>query len=193
MGAAPGAASMIPPRVASISARSGRVPATVLIRGRTIALLTDTGVLAATPLFGELTDEQRKLVAFGARRRELRAGDVLHREGRAAEGATVVLRGTLELENEEGARDEAQAATLLDELALISRRSHEWTATAATDAVVLPVDRTLFRRLLEEFPDIATRVRTRIAERLAHLADEMEPVAKRMEAAERLTRRPTER
>ena len=154
-----------------------------------IALLTDTGVLAATPLFGELTDEQRKLVAFGARRRELRAGDVLYSAGRPAEGATVVLRGAFDLSNDEGAERRVGAATLLDELALLTRRSHAWTATAATDAVVLPIDRTLFRRLLEEYPDIAAQVRERIAARLGRLADAMEPIAQRMEAAEKLTRR----
>ena len=56
---------------------------------------------------------------------------------------------------------------------------------ARTDAVILPVDRTLFRRLLDEYPDIAERLRERIAARLAKLADEMEPIVKRMENAER--------
>lgn len=112
---------------------------------------------------------------------------MLHHAGRAAEGATVVLRGTLTLTNDEGVERRAETTTLLDELALLTRRSHAWTATAFTDSVVLPVDRTLFRRLVEEYPDIATRVRERIAGRLARLADEMEPIASRMEAAERLT------
>ena len=158
----------------------GRAQGAQSIGAGAIALLTDTGVLAATPLFGELTDEQRKLVAFGARRRELRDGDVLHRAGRAAEGATVLLRGTLELTDEDGQRAVVGPSTLLDELALVSRRPHAWTATAIGGAVVLPVDRTLFRRLLEEYPDIAARVRNRIAQRLAKLADEMEPIVERL-------------
>ena len=132
-----------------------------------------------------MTDEQRKLVAFGARRRVLRSGDVLHEMNRPAEGATVVLRGTLELTDGDSGW-EAGPATLLDELALLTRRPHLYGAFALTDVEVLPVERMLFRRLLEEYPDIAARVRERIAARMAALADEMEPVVRRMEAADRL-------
>ena len=150
-----------------------------------IALLTDTGVLAATPLFRDLTDEQRKLVAFGARRRMLRAGDLLHQEGRAAEGATVVLRGALALSLEDAEQGMAGPTSLLDELALVARRPHSYTARALEEVAILPVDRTLFRRLIEEYPDIAERVRGRIADRLARLADELDPIARRLGAADR--------
>ena len=132
-----------------------------------------------------MTDEQRRLVAFGARRRILRSGDVLHEMNRPAEGATVVLRGTLELTDGDAGWT-AGPATLLDELALLTRRPHSFGAFALTDAEVLPIERTLFRRLLEEYPEIAARVRERIAERMASLADEMEPVVRRMEEADRL-------
>ena len=155
------------------------------VRAGAIALQTDTGVLAATPLFAALTDEQRKLVAFGARRRTLRPGDVLHEMNRAAEGATVVLRGTLELTDGDSGW-EAGPATLLDELALLTRRPHAFGAFALSAVEVLPVERTLFRRLLEEYPDIAARVRERIAGRLSDLAEQMDPLVRRMEAADRL-------
>lgn len=104
---------------------------------------------------------------------------------RPAEGATVVLRGRVELTDGDSGW-EAGPGTLLDELALLTRRRHAFGAFALTDVEVLPVERTLFRRLVEEYPDIAARVRARIAGRLAALAEEMEPVVRRMEEADRL-------
>ena len=104
--------------------------------------------------------------------------------GRPAEGATVVLRGRLELTDGDSGW-EAGSTTLLDELALLTRRPHAYGAFALVQTEVLPIERTLFRRLLEEYPQIASRVRERIAERLGSLADEMEPIVRRMEAADR--------
>ena len=136
--------------------------------------------LANAPLFGEFGEEQLRLIAFGARRREFRAGDVLFREGRTAEGASIVAAGRVSVETEAGERGTAGVYALLDETALLARRAHGYTATAETDGAIIVVDRPLFRRMIEEFPQIAERTEARILRRLATLASDAERPLRRL-------------
>ena len=145
-----------------------------------MSLTADVMTLAASPLFGEFEQEQLRLIAFGARKREFRRGDVVFREGRPAEGATIVIEGQLLVEAEDGTVGTAGPRALLDETALLSRRPHSYTATAETDGSLMVIDRPLFRRMVEEFPDIADRTRTRIARRLTRLATEAEGPLRRL-------------
>ena len=148
-----------------------------------MSLTADTILLANAPLFGSLAQDELRLIAFGARKRPFRAGDVLFHEGRAADGAAVVEAGRIRLENAAGDHRIAERFALLDEFALVGRRPHVHTMTAETDGSLMLIDRTLFRRMLEEFPDIAKKTRDRLAARLERLAVEAEGALRRLERA----------
>ena len=139
--------------------------------------------LRAAPLFGDLTDEQLRLIAFGARKRAFAQDEVLFREGRAADGGVVLVRGYLELTAEDGSRIAVEPGGLVSELALISRKPHAHTATATTEGVVMTVERSLFRRMVEEYPDIADKVRERIGLKLHALLASVEDIPERLERA----------
>ena len=145
-----------------------------------MSLTSDVMTLANAPLFREMSEEQLRLIAFGARKREFREGDVVFREGRPAEGASIVAEGRLAVENEAGERGMAGTHALLDELALIGRRPHRFTATAEARGALMIIDRTLFRRMVDEFPDIAERVRVRIERRVELLTREAEGPLRRL-------------
>ena len=145
-----------------------------------MSLTSDVMTLANAPLFREFDEEQLRLIAFGARKRPFRVGDVVFREGRPAEGAAIVAEGRLTVENEAGERGTAPTYSLLDEVALLSRRPHAFTAVADTDGVLMVVDRTLFRRMLDEFPEIADRTRERFEGRLVQLAAKAEGPLRRL-------------
>ncbi len=55
---------------------------------------------------------------------------------------------------------------LLSELALISMVERKFTATAEEDSEVIRINRPLFRRMLEEYPEVAELVEARIRENL---------------------------
>ncbi len=55
------------------------------------------------------------------------------------------------------------------------------SAFAATDSQVLRISRRMFRRILEEYPDLAVHLHKRIAEELQTLVARIEALAPRFE------------
>lgn len=149
-----------------------------------MALSDDIALLSRVPLFAGLSDDRLRLMAFGAERRRLVEGQTLFREGTSADCGFVVASGAFRLTStardgtlrEEG---EAGEGTLLSELAMISPVERKYTATALTDSEVIRINRPLFRRMLEEYPDVARMVDARIRENLAAMIGEIRGLAGR--------------
>jgi cAMP-binding proteins - catabolite gene activator and regulatory subunit of cAMP-dependent protein kinases len=139
-----------------------------------MALNDDIRLLSQVTLFRELDDDQLRLLAFGAERRAIAAGQELFREGSPAECAFVVARGAFELyASDRGAarlQDVAVPGTLLSELALVTMVERKFTAIAVEDAEVLRVTRTLFHRLLEEYPQVGRMVEAKIRDNIVAMA-----------------------
>ena len=139
-----------------------------------MALADDIRLLARLPLFKDMGEEELRLIAFGADRRHLAAGQTLFREKSPAECAYVVARGSFELSAHEsgsaGAPGIAGAGTLLSELALVTLVERKFTAVALEESDVIRITRALFHRLMEEYPDAARRIEARIRQNLAAMA-----------------------
>ena len=137
-----------------------------------MALSDDIALLSRVPLFAGFSDDKLRLMAFGAERRRLVEGQTLFREGTSADCGFVVASGAFRLTSiaRDGSLSEAGEAgegTLLSELAMISAVERKYTATALADSEVIRINRPLFRRMLEEYPDVALMVDARIRENLA--------------------------
>jgi CRP-like cAMP-binding protein len=146
-----------------------------------MSLDDDIRVLTGVDLFDGFTQEQLRLLAFGAENMRLVAGRSLYEEGVPADGAYVVARGSISLYRE---RDGSRAVittvgpgALLGELALISETARLTGAFAATDAEVLRLNRKLFRRILEEYPDVAIALHRRVSEDFQSLVKRIEKLA----------------
>lgn len=150
-----------------------------------MALTDDMALLSQVELLRALGEEKLRLIAFGAERRRFQPGQVLYREDAPADGAYVVASGQVELSQKggDGAPKKVLATvssgTLLGELALISAIRRSMTAIALDDVEVMRINRPLFHRMLEEYPEIADLVRDRITENLNRLAQEMGEIAPR--------------
>jgi CRP-like cAMP-binding protein len=146
-----------------------------------MSLDDDIRVLTGVDLFDGFTQEQLRLLAFGAENTRLPAGKELYQEGAPADGAFVVARGQISLYRErEGER--AIIATvgpgsLLGEFALISETERLTGAFAETNAEVLRLNRKLFRRILEEYPDVAIALHRRITADLQAMVSRIESLA----------------
>jgi CRP-like cAMP-binding protein len=141
-----------------------------------MALDEDVRNLARNSTFAELEPEALRLLAFSAETRILRAGDVLFRRGEAGDAGFVVLSGSIALSTQDDGRVAEQIAgpqSLLGDLAMIAETQRQTTAVAREPSSVLKISRSLFHRVLQEFPQSAERLRRQMAKNLQNFVGEL--------------------
>jgi CRP-like cAMP-binding protein len=147
-----------------------------------LSLNDDIALLSLVPLFADIDDDKLRLIAFGAERRRLNRGQQLFREGAPADCAFAVASGSITLtrnlvDGRAEVVDTVGRGTLLSELAMISFVERKFTATAEEDSEVIRINRPLFRRMLEEYPEVAVVVEGRIKANLQAMIDAMQRLA----------------
>ena len=132
-----------------------------------MAIDDDIRLFSAVSLFQGLAPEHLRLLAFGSERLVLREGRDLFRANQVADCGFVVAVGEIELHTEtpEGNQSHGRykRGALIGELALIAPGRRPSNATAATEAEVVRISRAMFMRILNEYPDLARHLHTRIA------------------------------
>lgn len=150
-----------------------------------MALEQDIDLLRRVPLFAGLTDEPLRLIAFSAETRDFPDGAVIFREQEPADSAFLILSGSVELVRERGGGRQVlskfEAGELLGEIALITDTTRPAKAVAAGPVRVNVIRRSTFRRVLEEYPQVAVRLRDEFLTRLARLTPDLASLAQRFE------------
>ncbi|HTV70812.1 MAG TPA: cyclic nucleotide-binding domain-containing protein [Rhizobiaceae bacterium] len=148
-----------------------------------MALDDDIRILSAVRLFEGFTREQLRLMAFGAESLRIGAGKELYLEGDTAESAYIVTSGRIRLFRE---RDgdvvllgTVGPGTMLGELGLIAETKRLTGAIAEIDTEAVRLSRKMFRRILEEFPEVAAMLQQRITEELQDLITQIAKLAPR--------------
>ncbi len=148
-----------------------------------MALDDDIRILSGVGLFSELTDEQLRLLAFGAEQVRFPAGREIFPEGAAADCAYVVLSGRVVLYRDGGGQAVALSrlgeGAIVGELALIAPGKRLTYAAAETDVEAIRLSRSLFRRILQEYPEVAARLHDRMMQDLQDFLKKIEGVAPR--------------
>jgi CRP-like cAMP-binding protein len=148
-----------------------------------MALDDDIRILSGVELFEGFTQEQLRLLAFGAETMFLPAQRKLYRDDDEADSAYVVVSGSIALYREmDGKRfglGFAGPGEILGELALIADTRRLTSASAAEDSEVLRLNRKMFRRILEEYPEVAVKLHRRISDQLQALISRIEQLAPR--------------
>jgi CRP-like cAMP-binding protein len=148
-----------------------------------LALEDDIRTLSGVGLFSELNDEQLRLLAFGAESARFPAGREIYREGASADCAFVVVRGTVVLYREHNgeaiAVSRLSEGAIIGELALIAETTRLTWAAAETDVELIRLSRSLFRRILEEYPEAAAALHRKMSEDLHAFLKRIERVAPR--------------
>jgi CRP-like cAMP-binding protein len=146
-----------------------------------VSVENDIRNLSQIPMFGVLEDDARRLIAFSAETRILRASDILFRRGDRSDCGYVLTSGVIALDT----RDDGAAGnlittpfTLIGELALISETERPMTAIARQPSTVLKIPRTLFHRVLRDYPASARNMRAMMGMRLEILMRELDKLAK---------------
>lgn len=135
-----------------------------------MALDDDIRTLSGVALFQSLDREHLRLLAFGADKVDVPAGQRLYREGDVAETAFILISGSIGLyrmrENDREQVGTVQPGAILSEFALIAESQRLTEAVAVRDSQLLRIDRKSFMRVLEEYPQLASILYDRIAEDL---------------------------
>lgn len=146
-----------------------------------MALDDDIRILSKVGLFETFNGEQLRLLAFGAERMVLRAGRELFHEGQSADCAYLVVTGHIVLfhrvNNERVPVRSVHSGSIIGEMALIAQSDRLTGALAEEETEVIRLSRTVFRRILEEYPELAANLHQRISADLVQLVNEIEQVA----------------
>ncbi len=148
-----------------------------------MALEEDVRILSGVRLFDGFTQEQLRLLAFGGEAMRLPERRVLYREGDEADCAFVIVDGAVDLSQERNGQRilvrRVGPGAILGELAMIADANRLTDATTAADTALIRLGRKQFRKILEEFPDLATLLHSRISEELQRMIAEIERQAPR--------------
>jgi len=140
----------------------------------------DIAFLNRVPTLALLGREPLRILAIGAENRYVHDGDVLFREGEAADGGYVVQEGGFSLTSQHispGMKPVTVGpGALLGEIALLTNTVRPATATALEPSSVIRIPRTLFMKMLEGYPDAARRLRKMIADRADAAMEEIRSV-----------------
>ena len=134
-----------------------------------MALEDDIAFFERVPTFAMLGKQALRILAIGAETKQLPSGAVLFYAGELADGGYVVQEGSLLLEPgtfTEGKEFIAGPGTLVGELALLTDMVCPATAIAKEPTRVIRISRSLFRKMLEGYPETAVKLREILAARL---------------------------
>ncbi len=132
-----------------------------------MSLESDVKVLQRVPMLSDFSEDKLRLLAFSAESRSFRDGQRLFSVGDRADSAYVIATGTVLLygpgATEGEPLDVVRSGRLIGELAMIVEGERHSTAIAKGDVSVIQIRRPLFRRMLDEYPEVAQRLHARIA------------------------------
>jgi CRP-like cAMP-binding protein len=150
-----------------------------------MSLETDIKLLGTVPMLSDFTEDKLRLLAFSAESRDFRDGQRLYSAGDRADCAHIVSSGEVALfppGDTDAASEVVRRGALLGGLALIVDGERTTTAVARGRVETILIRRPLFRRMLDEFPEIAAGLHRRLS------ADLRDTTSRLMTVRERLDR-----
>ena len=140
----------------------------------------DIAFLEKVPVLAVLGREALRILAIGAETRYVHSGEVLFGTGDAADAGYVVQDGSFKLKTNPSESDDRATISgrgaLLGEFALLTDTTWPMTAIAAEPSNVLRMPRSLFLKMLDGYPDAATRLRTLMISRVNRTAEQIRDV-----------------
>ncbi len=152
-----------------------------------MSLEEDIEVLRLIPFFEGFSSEHLRLIAFSAESRSLPEKLLLYDEGQLLHSAYVVVSGRMRAQR----KPKGDAAPLgreigpgvvLGERALILDKRATESVRVEERARVLQIRRAMFRRMLQDYPEIALTLRSRMMRQVVQASAEFNEVARRLAA-----------
>jgi CRP-like cAMP-binding protein len=153
-----------------------------------VSIDDDIAVLEQVPMLRALGRAALRLIALGAETREVQPEDVLFRPGERIDCAYVVQAGSFRLSVDPASTAKAievGPGTMLGEFALVSDNAQPLCATAQGPCIVIRISRSMFRKILDDDADAATRLYDYVAHRARQSISEVLEVRYTLDPGER--------
>ena len=144
-----------------------------------MSIASNERLLTGHPFFDVFSEDELRLVAFGAESIHLTTGSVLFRLDEEADCAFLVIEGQIELLTGDGDRlaETLGPGDLVGMLALINKgQRRAATAIAAEPCYLLSIPRSVMYKVFEEYPEAAGRIFDLIAERVQAFTRDLGPL-----------------
>lgn len=154
-----------------------------------MSLDEDIKFFSRVELFQEFSLEQLRLLAFGAERKLYRDGEIVFHQGDLSNGGYVLLSGKIDLilKDDKKIIESLGENALIGELALISSNRRSATAIAKGQVYLIFISRDLFRRMLSEYPELATLLQARIQKNVQSMLIKMTDVQTKLNKIKNLS------
>jgi len=155
-----------------------------------MSLVQDIAILKNIPMLVDFQDDQLRLLAFSAESMDYTGGQTLFDEGERADGGLVVAEGEVSLQKRGEAGfeeiDTAGTGSLLGESAMLVETRRPCRAVARGDVRIIRIRRALFKRMIQEYPDLAKRLFDVQAQRYQTTVRALEPIGRKMAELEQI-------
>jgi CRP-like cAMP-binding protein len=150
-----------------------------------MAIEDDIALLEQVPILALLGRDALRVLAIGAESQTLENGEVLFREGDAADSGFVVEVGALQALG----RDSMQPVviprgTLVGEMSLLVETRRSTTVIASEPASVMRIARPLFLKMLQGYPHVAARLRKEFVMRTQRMMSDLGSVRHALDVSE---------
>lgn len=123
-------------------------------------------VIAAVPVFADLSGDAHLALARGAQSREYAVGETIVREGDASASMFLVERGSVDVVTSAGQRvATTSAGGYFGEMSLLTGAPRSASVVAATDCALVEIDASSFRDYVQAHPDVLAQMATAAAAR----------------------------
>jgi CRP-like cAMP-binding protein len=152
-----------------------------------VSIETDIAFFERVPSLRLLGRDALRVLAIGAESRYVDDGDVLFYAGDQADSGFIIQEGSFRLKPG-GPVDKPEITAgpgmLLGELALLSETTRPATAVAHGPSAVIRISRSLFLKMLQNYPDAAAKLREQLTARVTQTAKDIEGVRARLDTGE---------
>lgn len=135
-----------------------------------MSIKEEVEILRNIPLFAKLEPAKLKLLAFTSQRLTFDAGHALFQQGDPGDAAYIVLDGEADvlINTSQGPVRVARVGrhAIIGEVAILCEVPRTATVVAHSQLTTLRIDKDLFFRLVNEFPQIAVEIMRELAHRL---------------------------
>jgi CRP-like cAMP-binding protein len=126
----------------------------------------DPARLRDLPLFSGLAEADLDQLAQSAELKPASQGDVLAREGASGYTFFVILEGTVDVDRGGNLLQTLGPGDFFGEMAILGAGQRNATVTAASPVELFVLFGTEFRTLEDKHPDVAERIKQKVAERV---------------------------
>lgn len=129
---------------------------------------SDFKILRNSELFAGMNHKVVKLFAYLSPRRQYKAGDILLKQGANADQAFILVKGKIDItinhRDQEITLQQLSENSILGELCLLAPFQWFFSARAVTDLDVIIIERTVFQKVIEQYPEHKEQIVERVVQ-----------------------------